>query len=88
MKIRKRYLGLILIALLPLTFLIHFGDYCFGVKELLIITGLAIFFLITFLAILFHNLYSIVLKKELFNYRPIFNRCGLSCCFVFTAKLS
>lgn len=70
MKIRKRYLGLILIALLPLTFLIHFGDYCFGVKELLIIIGLAIFFVITFLVILFHNLYSIALKKELFNYRP------------------
>ncbi len=71
MKIRKRYLLLISIALLPLTFLIHFGDYCFGVKELLIITGFIICFIVVFLVILFNNFYNIVLKKELFNYRPV-----------------
>lgn len=71
MNVRKRYLLLILIALLPLINLIHCNDYCFGVKELLIITGFIIFFIIVFLVILFNNFYNIALKRELFNYRPV-----------------
>lgn len=71
MKIRKRYILLILIALLPLFLLIHPDDYCFGVADLLIITGLVILFVIVFLVVVFNNLYSISLRKELFNFRPL-----------------
>jgi hypothetical protein len=71
MKIRKRYLLLILIALLPLYFLIHPDDYCFGVAELLIIGGLAILFIIVFLVVFFNNLYGISLKRELFDANPL-----------------
>ena len=71
MKIRKRYLLLISIALMPLTLLIHVSDYCFGVKELLIITGFIICFIVVFLVILFNNFYNIALKKELFNYKTV-----------------
>ncbi len=71
MKIRKRYVLLILIALLPLYFLIHPDDYCFGVAELLIIGGLVILFIIVFLVVVFNNLYGISLKRELFNFRPL-----------------
>ena len=71
MKIRKRYLLLILIALLPLYFLIHTDDYCFGVAELLIIGGLAILFIIVFLVVFFNNLYGISLKRELFDANPL-----------------
>lgn len=70
-KIRKRYLLLIFLALLPFYKLYHPEDYCFGDVDLVIIGGLTILFVITFLSIVFYNLYSIALKKELFNFRPL-----------------
>ncbi|AUC20290.1 hypothetical protein, partial [Polaribacter reichenbachii] len=71
MKLRKRYILLILLALLPFYKLIHPDDYCFGDVDLVIIGGLTIIFIITFLAIFFYNLYKITIKKELFNFRPL-----------------
>ena len=71
MKIRKRYILLILIALLPLIHLVHPGDFCYGVTEIIVIGAFALLFVIVFLVVLFNNLYGIALKKELFNYRPV-----------------
>lgn len=70
-KIRKRYILLIVIAILPLFKLIHPNDYCFGVADLILIGGIAVLFFVAFLVVLFYNLYKISLKVELFNYRPI-----------------
>lgn len=70
-KIRKRYILLIVIAILPLFKLIHPNDYCFGVADLILIGGIAVLFFVAFLVILFYNFYKISLKVELFNYRPI-----------------
>lgn len=70
-KIRKRYILLIVIAILPLFKLIHPNDYCFGIADLFIIGAIAVAFFIAFLVVLFYNLYKISLKVELFNYRPI-----------------
>jgi len=71
MKIRKRYILLILIALLPLIHLVHPGDFCYGVTEIIVIGAFALLFVVVFLVVLFNNLYGIALKKELFNYRPV-----------------
>ena len=71
MKLRKRYILLILLAFLPFYKLYHTNDYCFGDVDLVIIGGLTIIFIITFLSIFFYNLYKITLKKELFNFRPL-----------------
>lgn len=72
MKVRKRYIFLTLVALLPLLKFIHLEDaYCFGDKDLLVIAFLAILFTIPFLVVLFFNLYKISILKELFNYTPI-----------------
>ena len=71
MKIRKRYILLILIALLPLHKLIHQEDYCFGEDDLVIIGVYAVMFFVVFLVIVFNNFYMITLKRELFNIRPI-----------------
>lgn len=71
MKIRKRYILLILIALLPLLYLVHPDDYCYGVTEIIVIGSFVLLFVIVFLVVLFNNLYGIALKKELFNYRPV-----------------
>lgn len=68
MRIKKRHILLFLIGLLPFIKLIHLNDYCFGVSDLLIISGIAIVYIIAFLVIFFYNLYKISLKKELFNY--------------------
>ena len=70
-KLRKRYLLLILLALFPFYRLIHPKNYCFGDVDLVIIAGLTILYIITFLSISFYNLYKITLKKELFNFRPL-----------------
>ncbi|WP_405565170.1 hypothetical protein [Polaribacter sp. Asnod6-C07] len=71
MKLRKRYILLILLALLPFYKLYHKEDYCFGDVDLVIIGGLTLIFIITFLAIFFYNLYKITIKKELFNFTPL-----------------
>lgn len=71
MKIRKRYILLILIALLPLLYLVHPDDYCYGVTEIIVIGSFVLLFVVVFLVVLFNNLYGIALKKELFNYRPV-----------------
>lgn len=70
-KIRKRYIFLICIALLPLFKLIHPNDYCFGVADLLLIAAIGVVFFIAFMVILFYNLYKVSLKRELFNIRPV-----------------
>lgn len=71
MKLRRRYFLLITLALLPFYKLIHFSDYCFGDVDLLAIVALSVVFAITFITIVFYNLYKISLKKELFNFRPL-----------------
>lgn len=71
MRFRKRYLVLIVFAILPLIKFVHLGDYCFGIADLLIIGGLSILFFIAFLVTLFYNLYKISLKRELFNFSPL-----------------
>lgn len=71
MKIRKRYILLIVLALFPFYRLIHKDNYCFGDVDLVIIAGPTILYIITFISIFFYNLYKITLKKELFNFRPL-----------------
>lgn len=71
MKIRKRYIALILLALLPFYKIIHSKNYCFGDVDLVIVGGLTILYIIAFLTVFFYNLYKISLKKELFNFRPL-----------------
>lgn len=71
MKIRKRYIVLILLALLPFYKIIHDKNYCFGDVDLVIIAGFTVLYIIAFLAVFFYNLYKITLRKELFNYRPV-----------------
>ena len=71
MKLRKRYITLILLALLPFYKIIHDKNYCFGDLDLVIIAGFTILYIIAFLAVFFYNLYKITLKKELFNFRPL-----------------
>lgn len=70
-KVRKRYLLLIILALFPFYRLFHSENYCFGDVDLVIIGGLTLMYIITFLSIFFYNLYKITLKKELFNFRPL-----------------
>lgn len=71
MKIRKRYILLIILSILPFYKIIHFDDYCMNDVDYLVIAFLSIIVLITFLATLFYNLYLISIHKELFNYRPL-----------------
>lgn len=71
MKLRKRYILLILLALLPFYKLIHTDDYCFSDVDRLLIGLLTLLFVISFIAIVFYNLYRISLRNELFNGRPI-----------------
>jgi len=71
MEFKKRHLILVAFALLPFLNLIYFGDYCFGVANLLIITGLTIAFAIAFLVITFYDLYNLSIKKLRFNFAPL-----------------
>ena len=86
MKIRKRYLLLILIGLLPLYKFIHPNDYCFGEDDIVIVGTYAVLFFIVFLAILFNNFYMITLKKELVNYRPVLIAVVYSIGFTFLVQ--
>lgn len=70
MKIRKRYILLIILSILPFYKIIHFDDYCINDVDYLLIAFLSIIVLVTFLAIIFFNLYQISIHRELFNYRP------------------
>lgn len=70
MKIRKRYILLIILSIFPFYKIIHFGDYCMNDVDYLIVAFLSIPVLVTFLAIVFFNLYQISIQRELFNYRP------------------
>lgn len=71
MKIRKRYILLIILCLLPFYKIIHFDDFCIDDADYLMVAFLSIIVFITFLVIVFFNLYHISLRKELFNYRPL-----------------
>lgn len=71
MKIRKRYILLILLSILPFYKIIHFGDYCINDVDYLVVAFLSILVLVTFLSIVFFNLYQISIQRELFNYRPL-----------------
>ncbi len=71
MKLRKRYFLLISLALVPFYKMFHSGDYCFGDEDLLIIAILSVVFIIALIAVIFHNLYTISERRELFNYRPL-----------------
>jgi len=55
------------LALLPFLNLIYFGDYCFGVENLLII----IVFAIAFLVITFYDLHNLSISKLRFNFAPL-----------------
>lgn len=70
MKIRKRYILLIVLSILPFYKIIHFGDYCINDVDYLIIAFLSIVVLVSFLSIALFNLYNISIRRELFNYRP------------------
>lgn len=78
MNFKKRYILLLVVAVLPLVKLIHIGDYCFGILDWLIIGGLSVLFFIIFLVTLFYNLYNISLKKEIFNFFPLVTACFLA----------
>lgn len=86
-KIRIRYLFLIALAILPFYKFYHEGDYCFGDADLVVIGGYTLLFIITFLVIIFNNLYIFTLKKELFNFRPVIIAIlfftGLFLCFTY-----
>ena len=71
MKFEKIHLVLIMFALLPFLNLIYLGDYCFGVANLLIVTGLTIVFAIAFLVITFYDLYNLSIKRLSFNFMPL-----------------
>ena len=71
MKIRKRFILLIILSILPFFKIIHFDDYCINDVDYLVIAFLSIIVLVAFLAILFYNLYLISIHRELFNYRPL-----------------
>jgi len=71
MKIRKRYILLIILSILSFYKIIHFDDYCINDVDYLLIAFLSIIVLVAFLAILFYNLYLISIHKEIFNYRPL-----------------
>ena len=51
MKLRKRYILLILLAILPFYKLIHLDDYCFGDVDLVIIGGFSVLFAIAFIGV-------------------------------------
>lgn len=69
--LKKRHLLLIGFAILPFLDFIHGDDYCFGVADLLIITGLTIVFFIGFLVITFYDLYNLSIKQLRFNFMPL-----------------
>lgn len=70
MKIRKRYILLIILSILPFYKIIHFGDYCINDVDYLVIAFLSILVLVAFLSIALFNLYQISIHRELFNHRP------------------
>lgn len=70
MRLRKRYFVLMFLGFLPFYKLFHYDNYCFGDKDLLIVALWTVVFIIAFLAIVFQNLYTISIKKELLNVRP------------------
>jgi hypothetical protein len=70
-KIRKRYILLVVLGLFPFYRFVHTENYCFGDIDLVIVAGLTLFYIIAFLSISFFNLYKITIKKELFNFTPL-----------------
>ncbi|MFY9243374.1 MAG: hypothetical protein WAO74_10125 [Polaribacter sp.] len=71
MKLRKRYFLLIFLAILPFYKIITFDDYCFGIRDLIVIGFFSVIFLIAFIATVFYNLYQINIQVERFNFRPL-----------------
>lgn len=84
--IRKRYIFLIILAIVPFYRFYHEEDYCFGDADLLIIGMLSVVFFIAFLVIFFINLYKISLRIELFNYRPVLILTVFSMALYFALK--
>jgi hypothetical protein len=78
MEFKKIHFTLIFFAILPFLNFIHFNDYCFGVADLLIITGLTIVFFISFLVISFYDLYNLSIRKLRFNFLPLLILCIFS----------
>jgi len=70
-KIKTRYILLILLGFPPFYRFIHTENYCFGDIDLVIVAGLTILYVVAFLSIFFYNLYKITIKKELFNFTPL-----------------
>lgn len=71
MEFKKRDLLLLFFASLPFYNLFYINDYCFGVADLLVITGFTIVFVIAFLVVTFYDLYNISIKKLRFNFVPL-----------------
>lgn len=71
MKISKRHILLIILSVFPFYRIIHSGDYCINDVDYLLVALMSIPVLITFLAIVFFNLYNITLQKEFFNFIPL-----------------
>jgi hypothetical protein len=64
MKIRKRYITLILLALLPFYKIIHDKNYCFGDLDLVIIAGFTILYVIAFFSSFFLQFVQNNFKKR------------------------
>lgn len=84
--LRKRYILLSILAIIPFYNFVHFNDYCFGDKDLVVVGAFSVLFFIAFIVIVFYNLYNISLKKELFNYRPIIIFSLFICFLVISLK--
>jgi hypothetical protein len=71
MKLRKRYFVLLFFSILPFWKLTSFGDYCFSILDMIITGGLIVLFAIAVISSVFHNLYKITIKREVFNIIPV-----------------
>ena len=79
MKFKKRYISLVVLAILALYNVYHFDDFCYGVLNTFLFLVFSILLAIIFLIITFYNLYKISLKKEFFDFVP-----GILCLFFFS----
>ena len=70
MKFKKRYLFLLLFAILTFSNVIHFGDYCYDSLNTFLFIAFSVLFFGAFLIMTFYNLYKISLKKERFKFTP------------------
>lgn len=70
MKIKKRYLFLLLLAILTFSNTFYFSDYCYNSLNAFLFLVFSVLFGALFLIITFYNLYKISIKKERFDFVP------------------